>query len=318
MNGDGQDVFGFIRFIKQYLTYVVYVSHMPWLHRVLKDNEVMRPRKPTPFHGVTGSAIATRLQNHEPKNSSRPDMLSHFIATNEKNPDQMTKTEVWVAATSSLAAGGLSTSIAFDELWRYLSTHPESQDKLYEELVAANVMMPAAPYDDVKGLPYLEGVIREAYRLHVGASFDLQRVTSPAGLDLPDGQHIPAGINIGSPPGMMNRDKSIFGLDADTYRPERWLRGADETMEAFDLRRNLMDRTELTFGHGTRSCIGKNIVALEFFKAVAPLIYYFKVRKCHVDHAFYLLRITDNMQFEVVNEAKESDVLVRIHRREKR
>ena len=138
--------------------------------------------------------------------------------------------------------------------------------------------MPAAPFDEIKDLPYFEGVIREAYRLHTASTFHLPRVVGPAGLELPDGRHIPAGIDIGCPPGMLSRDRVVFGEDADEYKPERWMQAASETKEAFDARKKLMDRTDMTFGHGTRTCIGKNIVALEFFKFVAPLVYLFKVR----------------------------------------
>ena len=49
----------------------------------------------------------------------------------------------------------------------------------------------------------------------------------------------------------LNARSSVFGEDADTYRPERWLEDPE--------RAKLMDRYIFTFGQGARTCIGKVI-----------------------------------------------------------
>lgn len=262
------------------MTYITYVSQMPWLDRVFRDNMLMRSAKPSLFMGVVRSTVAKRMQHPDPENGPRPDMLSQFVANHAKYPEVMDHKQVLISTSGILLAGGLSPALAFDDLFRELAVHPESQDKLYQELVKANIDMPVPPFDQVKDLPYLEGTLRESYRLHQSTTFDLQRVTGPNGLDLPDGRHIPAGINVGSPAGMVNRDVSVFGSDPDLHKPERWMKRKDETAQALDQRRRLMERTDLTFGHGTRACIGKNIVALEVFKAVATLMFKFKVGEC--------------------------------------
>lgn len=56
-----------------------------------------------------------------------------------------------------------------------------------------------------------------------------------------------------------------FGLDAATFRPERWLE-ADKEMSAE------MNRYWMPFGLGSRTCIGKNIRLLEMNKALPVLI----------------------------------------------
>lgn len=287
MQGEGQDVFGLIHGIRKYLTYISYVSQMPWLDRVFRDNVLMRNTKPSPFMDAVRSTVAKRLQKPDPGNGPRPDLLSHFIVSHFKYPELMDNKQVLISTAGVLVAGGLSPALAFDELFRELTAHPESQDKLYGELVEAEITMPVPAFDEVKGLPYLDGVLREGYRLHQSTSFSLQRVTGPNGLDLPDGRHLPAGINVGSPAGMINRTASIYGSDPDVHKPERWMKEKDESDEAYDQRRRLMERTDLTFGQGTRACIGKNIVALEFSKAVAALMYKYKVWLSNLSIIFY-------------------------------
>lgn len=155
------------------------------------------------------------------------------------------------------------------ELTRYLSSHADSQARLYAELQHAGVTSLPVAFSAVKDLPYLEGVIREALRLHPQIIVRQERVAPAGGMTLPDGTYLPAGTKVGALGQAMTLNCDIFGEDADEFVPDRWMAKADESVEAYTQRRNRMERTDMTFGHGSRSCVGKNITILEFFKAVA-------------------------------------------------
>ena len=273
---EGKDAYGLYEKVKKFGVYAGIISQMPWLHKIFQDNFLMRTTKPSPFLGVVQSTVKERLLNHDPEKQLRPDLLSHFIATHGAQPDLMTVKQVAISTSGNLIAGGLSPGKTFDELCRYLVTHPDAQEKLHEELAQAKCSYPAA-FDDVKNLPYLEGVIKEALRLHSSASFNLQRVTGPAGLVLPGGVDIPGNTKIGCPALCINGDPRTFGPDADVYNPERWMQGKNETVETYEERRKLMERTDMSFGQGSRSCIGKSLFALEVYKAAATLVGLFKV-----------------------------------------
>jgi cytochrome P450 len=209
--------------------------------------------------------------------NDRSDLLSHFIATHAAHPDLMTKEQVTISAAGNFIAGGLSPAATFNELCYYLATTPEAQEKLHAELSAAQCSYPA-PFDQVKAIPYLEGIVREAYRLHSSSSATLQRVTGPSGLTLPNGCRLPPGIYVGCPAGTVNRDKGVFGADAEVYNPARWMKGYGEGDAEYEERRKVMERTDLSFGQGSRSCIGKSVAQMEIFKVVAALVGMFKVR----------------------------------------
>lgn len=67
------------------------------------------------------------------------------------------------------------------------------------------------------------------------------------------GKFIPGGTRIGHNNWGILRQESIFGQDADLFRPERWL-------EADDAKRSLMQKTtELAFGYGRWVCLGKPV-----------------------------------------------------------
>ncbi len=294
MDADGEDVHGLREKVKAFGRYAGVVGQMPWLHRVFVNNPIMRKTKPSAFLQVVDSVIRARIEKPDPEDQPRPDLLSHFVATHLRY-DLMDYNQVANSTSGNLIAGGLSPGSTFNSLCRYLATHPKSQDRLYRELLEAHVTLPAA-FDKVNKLPYLEGVVREAYRLHTSSSFSLERVTGPAGLDLPQGTHIPPGVKIGCPSQTINQDSTVFGADGDQYKPERWMQREDEAFEHWDDRRKVMERTELTFGQGSRTCIGKSIAALEIFKVVATLMAQFK--------------------FDFVEEIKRGEVLVKVHRRE--
>ncbi|KAI1521917.1 CypX, Cytochrome P450, partial [Pyrenophora tritici-repentis] len=90
------------------------------------------------------------------------------------------------------------------------------------------------------------------------------RVVPAGGTKLCD-KHIPAGTIVGINASVIHRDTNIFGADTDEFRPERWLNKDVETIKS-------MDRYLLTFGTGTRSCIGENISIVETGKLIPQVI----------------------------------------------
>ncbi|EOD49073.1 putative cytochrome p450 family protein [Neofusicoccum parvum UCRNP2] len=64
---------------------------------------------------------------------------------------------------------------------------------------------------------------------------------------------------VGTSPWVLHRNKSIYGEDAEDFRPDRWL---DEE------KKHDMHRYSFVFGGGSRTCIGKNIAMLEMSKQI--------------------------------------------------
>ena len=120
-------------------------------------------------------------------------------------------------------------------------------------------------------------MIREGYRLHTLRFLFLERITPAAGLDLPNGTKLPGNIKVAmTSPGCVKR-KEIYGDDAVEFNPERWLRRKDESKAEHAKKRHLMVRADLSFGYGSRSCIGKNLVNLEMYKLISTLAGKFEV-----------------------------------------
>lgn len=65
-------------------------------------------------------------------------------------------------------------------------------------------------------------VTNEALRIHPSTGLILERCTPKGGVTL-HGKYIPENTIIGVNCWVVNRDKGIFGDDAHSFRPERWI-----------------------------------------------------------------------------------------------
>jgi cytochrome P450 len=73
-------------------------------------------------------------------------------------------------------------------------------------------------------------------RIHGNLGLINERVTPPEGARI-DGYHIPGGTIVGVNPWVIHRNTEIFGEDVETFRPERWLKGLEDSIQ--EMKRNL-------------------------------------------------------------------------------
>lgn len=82
----------------------------------------------------------------------------------------------------------------------------------------------------------------------------------PPGGDMVDGMFIPEGTRIAHNTFALQRLTSIFGDDAEVFRPERWLEAPEEKV------REMTQVVEMAFGYGRWMCAGKSVAFLELNK----------------------------------------------------
>jgi cytochrome P450 len=113
-------------------------------------------------------------------------------------------------------------------------------------------------FREASDLPFLCATIKEAMRLHPSVGLTMPRITPIGGLEI-SGMHIPAGYDIGMNAAVVGYDEGIFGPDVYEFQPKRWLGENSATL----------DKHNLIFGAGTRTCIGKNVRHLHFVPSKA-------------------------------------------------
>ncbi|OBT85445.1 hypothetical protein VE02_06176 [Pseudogymnoascus sp. 03VT05] len=112
-------------------------------------------------------------------------------------------------------------------------------------------------------MSYLQAVIKESLRLHPATGLPLARVVPAAGAVIA-GTRFPGGTIVGVNTWVAHANASIFGDDAKTFRPERWLEDDKTTSK--------LNRFWMPFGVGSGTCIGKNISLLEISKLIPKSI----------------------------------------------
>lgn len=129
---------------------------------------------------------------------------------------------------SNVIAGSDSTAVVLRTVWHNLLSHPETLDRLREELRDAEANNPkgfSKPFPswrDIADLPYLDACINEAVRLHPPFCLPFERVVPKGGIMI-DETYIPEGTVVGMSPYVINRHKPTFGEDADLWNPSRWM-----------------------------------------------------------------------------------------------
>lgn len=150
-------------------------------------------------------------------------------------------------------AGADTTSIGMRSCLYYICSRPDVYKKLQREIdeyYDSMELQEPIKYQQTQQLLYLVAVCKEAMRLLPSIVYQLIRY-APEGLSV-QGKHIPAGTPVGISPISQNRDREVFGPDADDFRPERWLEDEQKT--------RFMDSLNMTFGgNGPRMCVGRNI-----------------------------------------------------------
>ena len=148
-------------------------------------------------------------------------------------------------------AGSDTTAIAMRSVFYHLMKNPEVYAELIEEIDDATTsgQLSSPPtFREASELPFLCATIKEAMRLHPSVGLTMPRITPAGGLEVA-GRHIPAGYSIGMNAAVVGYDEDVYGPDAHTFQPKRWL---GENASA-------MNKHNLIFGAGTRTCIGKNV-----------------------------------------------------------
>ncbi|KAF2104274.1 putative P450 monooxygenase [Rhizodiscina lignyota] len=278
------DPFGYITQLKSMLpammSFSVYpemqtIMQLPWMQLLLpKVTDAIGFGK---VMGFARDVVAERfpLPGFDEPQVVRKDMLGSF------KEHGLTQEQLESETLTQITAGSDSTATAIRMTLFHILTSPGSLNRLLNELDAAGFPSPSMsasdegisiiPDSEARRLPYLQACIREGLRLYPPVTGLMSKQTPPSGdtipVRYPDGTtkdvFVPGGVSIGWNTYGMLRSKHLFGDDAETWRPERWLDG-NENQE-------LIQAVDLVFGYGRFGCLGRSVAMLELNKAVPEL-----------------------------------------------
>nr|QNS29971.1 cytochrome P450 [Nothapodytes nimmoniana] len=166
-----------------------------------------------------------------------------------------------------MIAGRDTTSSALTWFLWLVSTHPEVQFKIREEIKS---VFPSKEVEnsnqfnieELRKLTYLHAAISESLRLYPPVPFQHKAPLQPD--ILPSGHYVHPRMKIMFPLYAMGRMASIWGKDCREFRPERWISDSGTV-------RHEPSYKFLAFNAGPRTCLGKEVAFIQM-KAVAVSI----------------------------------------------
>lgn len=221
--------------------------------------------------GIAVARVNERLEAQYEKEKSgedtgngRVDLLARLMEGRDESGEKLGREELTAEALTQLIAGSDTTSNTSCALFYWVTRTPGVMEKLQRELdeaIPEGVKVPE--FDQVKDLPYLHNVINETLRIHSTSSLGLPRVVPAGGPGVTICNHYFPPLTVLSVPAYtIHHNPSIWGPDADSFRPERW--ESDNLTE-------VQKASFIPFSYGPRSCVGRNVAEMELALIVSTV-----------------------------------------------
>ncbi|KAK3323012.1 cytochrome P450 [Apodospora peruviana] len=283
----GHDFDGTLRNADKAMDYFSWVGCIPILDRLLDKNPVVHLGPPG-FGGIMALSVKRLIDRAQGKDkefhdSSRPDYLDKFIEAKTANPDTVDDFQLVSWLMINMIAGADTTAITLRSAIYFSLWDKRIWTRLQTELAAAGLTRDKCPlpYKETRAIPYLEAIVREALRILPAVSGCLERYVPSGGQRLPDGSFVPENCVVAFNPYVLGRNREVFGSDADEFKPERWLQSDKESDDAFQTRLRAMNNADLSFGGGSRMCLGRHMGLMQVYKVVSTLAVRYDAELAH-------------------------------------
>ncbi|XP_055828234.1 cytochrome P450 704C1-like [Solanum dulcamara] len=204
----------------------------------------------------------------------KSDILSRFLEMNKTDPKYLKD-----IILSFIIAGKDTTASTLSWFFYMMCKHPLLQEKIAEEVRKATGINQNSSIDEIAKsitddaldkMQYLHASLTETLRLYPAVPVDGKVCLSDD--TFPDGFRVRKGDAVAYQPWAMGRMKSLWGDDAEDFRPERWF---DEN--GFFRQESPFKFT--AFQAGPRICLGKEFAyrQMKIFSAVLLGTFRFKM-----------------------------------------
>jgi len=217
------------------------------------------------------------------------DLFSLLVKANmdAEAKNKLSEEELLSQMRAILVAGHETTANSLSWILLELAQHPEIQCRLRSEIRGVEAAIRARgdtqfTTADFDGMPYMTAVTKEGLRYHpvnphvhrVAAEDDIlplsRPVTTKTG-EMIDEVVVTKGTLIVVSIAAYNRNTELWGEDAHTFNPDRWLDSDGVASKKKDILVGIYSNL-LTFAGGARSCLGWHFAVLEIQAFLVEMI----------------------------------------------
>lgn len=174
------------------------------------------------------------------------------------------------AAMNYLSAGRDTTAQSLTWTFYCLIRNPAAAHRVLSEVCERSLCANREPDLSFSAVqptssPFTTAVFNESLRLYPPVPIELKECTAET--VFPDGTFLPRGAVVIWAPWAMGRSRSIWGDDADTFRPARWLDISSQqliTKSAFEFP---------VFNGGPRACLGRKMAEVLAVYVIGSLLW---------------------------------------------
>ncbi|XP_051142913.1 cytochrome P450 704C1-like [Andrographis paniculata] len=225
------------------------------------------------------NVIRSKLERIRESNGSvsgvdKGDILSRFLEMDETDPKYLKD-----IILSFIIAGKDTTASALSWFFYMMCRHPSYQERIVSEVRRCVRIEANSSIDEIAEgiteealgeMQFLHAALSETLRLYPAVPQDGKMCFSDD--TLPDGFSVKKGYMVTYVPYAMGRMKSLWGEDAEEFRPERWINdnGVFQQESAFKF---------TAFQAGPRICLGKEFAyrQMKVFAAVLLTAFSFQL-----------------------------------------
>lgn len=229
-----------------------WLGQVPWLFNMVQNVSPLLNRYFKIFerHGFVVHFTEAQIEARKTDNRDHRDMLSKLNEIQAAKPASLPQHGLVSTARSNILAGADTTAVGIRSVIYYVLKDRNCKARLIAELDAARKAGQLADppsQAELAKLPFFQACVSEALRMLPPTNAPLPRVVPAAGLEA-GGVFLPPGTHVGANAILVHREKSVFRDDAAVFNPDRWIVGDAAHM----------NRYILTFGGGSRTCLGKS------------------------------------------------------------
>jgi len=204
-------------------------------------------------------AVEQIIQERRKRGDPGEDLLGMFLqARDEEGGEGMSNRQIRDEVMTLLIAGHETVASALTWTWYLLSTHPDVEQRLFDEVFGLLKGYPPTTRD-LDNLPYTAQVFTEALRLYPPAWLITRKAQAE---DEILGYPIPAGAIMVISPYVIHRLETYW-KNPEIFLPERFAQDPEGTSHRF---------TFIPFGAGPRLCIGNQFAMIEAKLILATMI----------------------------------------------